>query len=71
MDPNANLREVLSLAREIIAIWDERGNAHGELAPDDALEAARLADCLADRVLDLDEHITRGGALPRTWRAST
>jgi len=53
MDPNANLREQLSLARYILA---EKS--------DNTIGAVRLAEL----VEALDDWIARGGFLPERWR---
>lgn len=55
MDPNANLREQLELALQIVT----------EDQSPDVLEAA--ANRLADLVLALDEWIAKGGFLPARW----
>lgn len=60
MDPDANLKEQLDLARRIIRILDDSAYA---FAPVPA-QAARLAEL----VLALDEWIVRGGFLPSRWR---
>lgn len=61
MDPNANLREQLKLAKRL---------AMG-MARNDSPEA-RLddADRLAELVLALDEWLTKGGFLPAIWEAN-
>lgn len=52
MDPNANLKEQIELARELV-------NSDNP----DPYDAMRLAEL----VLSLDNWITRGGFLPANW----
>lgn len=54
MDPNANLREQLSLAQDIAS-----GNEH--------LNFIRKSERLAELVIALDEWLTKGGFLPDRW----
>jgi len=54
MDPNANLKEQLQLARRIV----EDGSAK------------RDGEALAELVLALDEWIWRGNFLPERWNRS-
>jgi hypothetical protein len=56
MDPNANLREQLELARDI---------ADGDDLSHDEWDAKR--DRLAELVLALDGWISNGGFLPTRW----
>jgi hypothetical protein len=59
VDPDANLAEQLSLARQMLdAYGDEAGNGI------DQDDAARLADL----VLALDEWLRNGGFQPGVWR---
>ena len=63
MDPDANLREQLSLAR---ADWTV--SETDSLSP---LDIERLHDehvQLCELVLAMDEWITKGGFLPARWR---
>lgn len=55
MDPNANLREQITLASRII--YDEGAN------PDDAVRLAELVEAL-------HEWIDRGGFLPDRWEVA-
>lgn len=57
MDPDANLREQLEIATEIIAASDEDEGIS-------EVEAVRLAELM----IALDEWIRRGGFLPDAWR---
>lgn len=54
MDPNANLRQMISLASEIIANYDADGTASAD-------DSARLAEL----VIALNGWISSGGFLPR------
>jgi hypothetical protein len=57
MDPDLNLREQRELAARIVADYERRFDGP---RPEDARRLAQLVQAL-------DEHITRGGALPRHW----
>lgn len=61
MDPTANLTEQLTLARRMIADYD---NPNGNGIDQD--DAARLAEL----VVALDAWIRRGGFLPEPWSAN-
>jgi len=56
MDPNANLKEIRSLAKSVYAQWE----AGLDINQGNAAELVSL-------VQDLDEWITRGGFLPQDW----
>ena len=60
MDPTANLREQLALARSIIDANDAEENEGGTI---DVVDACRLAEL----VIALDEWMRRRGALPAQW----
>jgi len=62
MDPNANLKEQVQLARRIIAIADDDENE------DTLLEQAERAERLAELVIALHDWIIHGGFLPSPWR---
>lgn len=67
MDPNANLKEQLTLASEILAIQD----AAGEDGSFDEGQSARVehnALRLAELVEELNAWISKGGFLPDWWR---
>jgi len=55
VDPDANLKEQLELARQLLC---------GE---HDGVEAEMVGDRLAELVLSLHEWIGKGGFLPRAW----
>lgn len=57
MDPNANLKEQLILARRIVA------NSDDETSYVNSMDAARLAEL----VIALDEWLRVGGFLPDVW----
>lgn len=61
MDPNANLREQLALARSLISQNDADENDGGTI---DVCDATRLAEL----VVALHEWIDGGGFLPAAWR---
>jgi hypothetical protein len=65
MDPIANLKEQLSLAREIRATWDDC-NGDGTLDHEMQEDVASKADDLATLVLALDEWMLKGGFSP--WK---
>jgi hypothetical protein len=67
MDPIANLKEQLSLAREIRASWGDC-NADGTLTPDMYTDVASKAEELAELVLALDEWMRKDGFSP--WSKS-
>lgn len=58
MDPDANLKEQLDIARQLLA----------GATSDDAIE--RDAERLAELVIALDEWIRRAGFLPAAWTRS-
>jgi hypothetical protein len=57
MDPDVTLREILSLANEIVAIAEEDPNEYDANSVE-----------LAERALDLDDWLVGGGFLPRAWK---
>lgn len=59
MDPDANLKEQLTIAKRIIKHAD---------APTTVAVDAHDAEALAERVIALNEWIKRGGFLPAAWR---
>jgi hypothetical protein len=61
MDPNANLREQLELAKSLLAAFDE------DTGPLDEHDTARLCEL----VLALDQWIHGHGFLPDAWRDET
>ena len=63
MDPNANLREQLELAQEIVKRAASIEQQDMTLSP-----AEQNALRLAELVLALDEWIRKGGFLPRQWK---
>lgn len=67
MDPDANLKEQLAIAREIHKVWDDC-NADGTLTPRQNEHLAEQADRLADLIVALAEHLKRGGSPPRAWQ---
>lgn len=60
MDPNANLKEQLDLARDIIRQADSEN-------PDDYVLAGQAME-LAERVQALNDWINKGGGLPDAWK---
>lgn len=56
MDPDANLGELLALARGLV-----------DLDPSDATEYVGEVNRLSELVLALDEWIVKGGFLPARW----
>ena len=74
MDPDANLKEQLFLAKEIqkandLAEQAWRGEECNclELNADDLYDFVNKADRLTELVLALNEWIQKGGALPKKW----
>lgn len=65
MDPIANLKEQLELAREIRAIWDDC-NGDGTLTRQQQDAASEKAERLSELVLALDEWMSKGGFSP--WK---
>lgn len=65
MDPNANLKKQLELAKSIRAIWDDSNGEGLELEQKDAI--AEIADAMADLALALDGWLKSGGFLPQRW----
>ncbi len=63
MDPVANLKEQLEIARSIQAIWDDC-NADGTLTNNQRKSIAGMADRLSELVLALDEWQRKGGFSP-------
>ena len=64
MDPIANLKEQLEIAREIQTIWDAA--AEGYLGVTDRKTVSDKADRLAELVIALDEWRRKGGFDPYT-----
>ena len=60
MDPNANLKEMLELARELIDVEDG-------IDTDDLVDVGRLAEL----IIDLHSWIENGGFLPSAWQPKT
>ena len=60
MDPNANLEELLRLARESQALIDSDEGAT-------PLELAERLDRMSELVLALDAWLRGGGFAPRVW----
>jgi hypothetical protein len=69
MDPDANLKEQRSLAREILARWDDCAD-DGTLTESQTIALAFKANRLAELVEALDQWITAGGFLPAAWQRS-
>jgi hypothetical protein len=59
MDPNANLQELYAYAARIIFMTENGG---------DEADLARVAKCLAENFLALDDWIANGGFLPSAWQ---
>lgn len=67
MDPNANLKGQLELAKEILGVWDDC-DANGRLTQHQAEHVSDQAEKLAELVIALNNWISRGGFLPRRWK---
>lgn len=63
MDPKANLKEQIALAKELNEIWDDC-NGDGTLSNARAQYAAQQAGRLAELVIALDEWQRKGGFSP-------
>lgn len=63
MDPNANLKETLALAREVLADADADDGCEDDHEHAIVVNAPRLAEL----VVALDEWLCKGGFLPKTW----
>lgn len=63
MDPKANIKEQLQIAKHIISLWDE-APADGVLDANDQLWMSDAANRLAELVLALDEWQRKGGFSP-------
>ena len=68
MDPTANLREQIQIARDIQTTWDHCGE-DGNLSLEQMDHVADQANRLAELAEALDGWITKGGFLPDQWRA--
>ena len=66
MDPDANLKDQLKTAREIIAIWNE-ADTDGNLTLSQQEICADKAEVLSDLVIALDEWLKKGGFPPKRW----
>lgn len=65
MDPTANLEEQLALANDLVNLQvSDEGLA---ALPEELAEVVDCASQLAERVIALNEWITKGGFLPRPW----
>lgn len=64
MDPDANLKEQLEIAKEIKNTWDDC-NADGLLTWKQEEYVAELANRLSELVLSLNEWIVKGGLPPK------
>jgi hypothetical protein len=60
MDPTETLRQALIIAKRIIKRADTVGASSSVLIPD-GIE-------LAERFVSLDEWLSRGGHLPKSWQ---
>lgn len=69
MDPDANLKEQLALARQIIHIGERHVAECGEGYAAKLLieQQAHCGEKLAELVLALDEWVRKGGFLPGRW----
>jgi hypothetical protein len=63
MDPKANIREQLELARKIQYIWDNPED-YGGISDDQLMALANRASELAELVIALDEWRKKGGFDP-------
>ncbi len=70
MDPKANLREQLDIAREIQRIWDNCKD-NGELTTVQRKQVAGMADRLSELVLALDDWQRKGGFSPYSQMRSS
>lgn len=67
MDPIANLKEQLDIAKNIQQLWDEQCDNHGKLfGKEPHRQAAEYAERLAELVIALDECRRKGGFDPYT-----
>jgi ribosome assembly protein YihI (activator of Der GTPase) len=67
MDPDANLKEQLEIARAIRASYDDC-NADGTLTEGQQQYVAEIAERFSELALALDVWISKGGFLPARWR---
>jgi hypothetical protein len=67
MDPDANLKEQLELANDILEAID-RASDDGELGEEDKQDVIQDAERLAELVQSLHNWITGGGFLPKAWK---
>lgn len=63
MDPVINLKAQLDIAKKINKIWDMCGD-NGRLNQHQLEIVADYADHLADLVIDLNQHVEKGGTIP-------
>jgi hypothetical protein len=61
MDPNANLKEQLALAQDLLDRIDEHGYDYPALSDGNV-------ECLCELVLALNNWIAGGGFLPSRWQ---
>lgn len=66
MDPNANLKEQLDIARRILKVWDDC-NADGTLTAGQRDFIADKSGRLAELVEALDGWMRTGGFCPVRW----
>jgi hypothetical protein len=67
MDPTANLKEQLQIAKAILKTWDDC-NADGTLTMAQTEWISNQSERLAELVMVLHGWITKGGFLPEQWR---
>ncbi len=70
MDPDANLEEQREVTADIMKIRDAADPYTGEFTEDQELELVTHAERLAELAQALDEWISKGGFLPKPWKAS-
>ncbi len=64
MDPKANIREQLDIARAIQGIWEHCDDDTGELSETQRIAVSGMADRLSELVLSLDAWQRKGGFSP-------
>jgi hypothetical protein len=67
MDPTANMREQLRLAKEILKLADDGCDENGDSTIEQLDELGVKAQQLAELVLALNTWIMNGGFLPTSW----
>ena len=67
MDPNANLKEQLALAQEILDIWDRWDDDNLRFGVGRPLLVSDKASRLAELVQALDGWLSNGGSPPSRW----